>query len=475
MLVGHVGGISLISAKISEMDLLAGAAAQRTFFESGATQSYAFRVTQLRKLRDAILRHEEALFDALAADLKKGREESWVTETGMVLSELRVALRKLRRWMKPHRVGTNLVNLPSSSRIYAEPLGVVFIIAPWNYPVQLLLNPLIGAIAAGNCVTLKPSDHAPATEKVLQQLITETFPPDYISVVTGEGHEVVPALMNRFRFDHVFFTGSTAVGREVYKMAADKLVPVTLELGGKSPCIVEADASLKVAARRIAIARFSNAGQMCVAPDYLLVQAAVYDRFLALLRDTIHQFFSDNPQESDEFGKIINTRQFDRLATYLQQGEVYCGGRANRERLYIEPTILTGVNPDASVMQDEIFGPVLPVFPFTTKEEALSLIRRHPDPLAFYVYTSSRQREQDWLQAVPAGGVCVNNSAWHLTNHNLPFGGRGNSGLGRYHGRFSFETFSHLKAVMKTPAWFDPDLKYPPLRGKLSLFKKVIR
>lgn len=457
------------------MDLLAGAAAQRAFFESGATQPAAFRAEQLQKLRAAILRFEEPLYAALDADLKKSREESWVTETGMVLSELRVALRKLRRWMKPRRVGTNLVNLPSASRIHPEPLGVVFIIAPWNYPAQLLLNPLIGAIAAGNCVTLKPSDHAPATEKVLHQLITETFAPEYIRVVSGEGHEVVPALMQHFRFDHVFFTGSTAVGREIYKMAADKLVPVTLELGGKSPCVVEADANLQVAARRIAIARFSNAGQMCVAPDYLLVHADVYEKLLELLRDNLRKFFGDRPEDSAEYGKIINTRQFDRLAAYLQQGTVFCGGRTDRERLFIEPTILTGVNPGAPVMQEEIFGPVLPVFSFTKMEDALALVRRHPDPLAFYVYTSSAERERAWLQAVPAGGACVNNSAWHLTNHNLPFGGRGNSGLGRYHGRYSFEAFSHLKAVMKTPAWFDPALKYPPLKGKLSLFKKFIR
>lgn len=449
--------------------------AQRVFFESGATQSYSFRATQLQKLRAAILQYEQALHEALAADLKKGPEEAWVTETGMVLSELRVALRKLRRWMKPRRVGTNLVNLPSSSQIRPEPLGVVLIIAPWNYPVQLLLNPLIGAMAAGNCVTLKPSDHAPATEKVLFRLITETFPPEYIQVVTGEGHEVVPALMNHVRFDHVFFTGSTAVGRQIYKMAADKLVPVTLELGGKSPCVVEADANLKVAARRIAIARFSNAGQMCVAPDYLLVHAAVYEKFMELLRDTLRNFFGNRPEDSAEYGKIINTRQFDRLAAYLQQGTVFCGGRSDREKLFIEPTLLTGVQPEAPVMQEEIFGPVLPVFSFTKMEEALALVRRHPDPLAFYVYTSSSDRAQAWLQAVPAGGACVNNSAWHLTNHNLPFGGRGHSGLGRYHGRYSFETFSHLKAVMKTPAWFDPALKYPPFKGKLSLFKKIIR
>ncbi|HQX97325.1 MAG: aldehyde dehydrogenase [Chitinophagaceae bacterium] len=447
----------------------------RTFFNSGNTQSYAFRKEQLNRLKSSILKHEQDLYDALYTDLKKSPEEVWVTETGMVISELNSAIKKLSKWMKPKRVSTNLLNLPSRSRILSEPLGVVLIIAPWNYPFQLLINPLIGAIAAGNCVVLKPSEFAPATDAVMKKIIEETFPKEYILYVQGDGAAVIPEMMNNFTFDHVFYTGSTAVGKIIYKMAADKLTPVTLELGGKSPCVVESDANIKVAARRIAMTKFSNAGQMCVAPDYVLVHESVKEKFIGSMKESIENFFSSTPEESYNYGKIINAKQFDRLNNYLQQGKVAHGGRTDKEKLFIEPTLLTDVSMNADVMKDEIFGPILPIFSFNEKEEALKIIQQHPNPLSFYVYTSNSTKESDWLKAVPAGGSCVNNSSWHLTNHNLPFGGRGFSGIGNYHGHFSFDTFSHKKAVMKTPTWFDPNIKYPPFKGKLNLFKKVIR
>ena len=447
----------------------------RTFFNSGNTQSYAFRKEQLNRLKSSILKHEQDLYDALYTDLKKSPEEVWVTETGMVISELNTAIKKLSKWMKPKRVSTNLLNLPSRSRILSEPLGVVLIIAPWNYPFQLLINPLIGAIAAGNCVVLKPSEFAPATDAVMKKIIEETFPKEYILYVQGDGAAVIPEMMNNCTFDHVFYTGSTAVGKIIYKMAADKLTPVTLELGGKSPCVVESDANIKVAARRIAMTKFSNAGQMCVAPDYVLVHESVKEKFIDSMKESIENFFSSTPEESYNYGKIINAKQFDRLNNYLQQGKVAHGGRTDKEKLFIEPTLLTDVSMNADVMKDEIFGPILPIFSFNEKEEALKIIQQHPNPLSFYVYTSNSTKESDWLKAVPAGGSCVNNSSWHLTNHNLPFGGRGFSGIGNYHGHFSFDTFSHKKAVMKTPTWFDPNIKYPPFKGKLSLFKKVIR
>ena len=446
-----------------------------TFFNSGNTQSYAFRKEQLNRLKSSILKHEQDLYDALYTDLKKSPEEVWVTETGMVISELNSAIKKLSKWMKPKRVSTNLLNLPSRSRILSEPLGVVLIIAPWNYPFQLLINPLIGAIAAGNCVVLKPSEFAPATDAVMKKIIEETFPKEYILYVQGDGAAVIPEMMNNFTFDHVFYTGSTAVGKIIYKMAADKLTPVTLELGGKSPCVVESDANIKVAARRIAMTKFSNAGQMCVAPDYVLVHESVKEKFIGSMKESIENFFSSTPEESYNYGKIINAKQFDRLNNYLQQGKVAHGGRTDKEKLFIEPTLLTDVSMNADVMKDEIFGPILPIFSFNEKEEALKIIQQHPNPLSFYVYTSNSTKESDWLKAVPAGGSCVNNSSWHLTNHNLPFGGRGFSGIGNYHGHFSFDTFSHKKAVMKTPTWFDPNIKYPPFKGKLNLFKKVIR
>lgn len=447
----------------------------RNYFTSGATLSYAFRREQLKKLKAAILRHEKAIHDALHADLKKSPEESWVTETGFVVSEISAALKNLKGWMSPKRVKTNLVNLPSSSFIMKEPLGVVLIISPWNYPFQLLINPLVGAIAAGNCVVLKPSEVAPATEQAMGKMIAETFAPEYVSYVTGDGAQVVPQMMEQFRFDHIFYTGSTNVGRSIYKMAADKLVPVTLELGGKSPCVIESDANIKVAARRVAITKFSNAGQMCVAPDYVLVHASKKEAFITAVREALHDFFGNDPASNYNYGKIINEKQFHRLVKYLDQGNILYGGAHNAEQLYFEPTIIEPHSLEQPLMNDEIFGPIVPVISFNSFEEAKNIIARHPDPLAFYVFTSDSAKEKAWLRQVPFGGGCVNNASWHLTNHHLPFGGRGNSGMGRYHGKHSFDTFSHHKSIMKTPTWFDPAMKYPPFKGKLGLFKRIIR
>lgn len=447
----------------------------RQYFDSGITRPYAFRKEQLQKLKQAILQHEQDLYTALYADLKKSPEECWVTELGLVLSELDFIVKNLRRWMEPERVATNLLNLPSGSRIMREPLGVVLIIGPWNYPFQLLINPLLGAIAAGNCVVLKPSEFAPSTAAIMKRIVEENFSSDYILYAEGDGAVAVPQMMNHFVFDHVFYTGSTAIGKIIYKMAAENLVPVTLELGGKSPCVVESDANIAVAARRIAMTKFSNAGQMCVAPDYVLVHESKKDELLAALKKTIQQFFGDKAEESYNYGKIINAKQFDRIAAYLAQGTIEQGGRTDKEKLFIEPTILTNVSLDASVMRDEIFGPVLPVISYHSMAEAQQVIARHPNPLAFYVYTASAKKEKEWLESVAFGGGCVNNASWHLTNHHLPFGGRGASGTGNYHGKYSFETFSHRKAIMKTPAWFDPNIKYPPFKGKLKLFKWVIR
>lgn len=447
----------------------------RHYYDSGVTRPYKFRKEQLLHLKRALLKYEKALHEALYADLKKSPEESWVTETGFLLSEIHATLKGLHSWMEPENVGTNLVNLPSSSYIQREPLGIVLIIAPWNYPLQLLLTPLVGAIAAGNCMVLKPSEFAPATSAVMKQLILETFPREYILYMEGDGAEVVPAMMQHFRFDHVFYTGSTATGRIIYQMAAEKLTPVTLELGGKSPCVVEDDANIKVAARRIAVAKFSNAGQMCVAPDYVLVHRSVHDAFLEAMKQTLQQFFTDDPAASYNYGKIINQKQFTRLTKFLSNGHIAYGGQYDEAALYIGPTLLVQVTGDAPIMQEEIFGPLLPVIPFDSREEAKNIINRHPNPLAFYVYSSNNRKQKAWLEQVPAGGVCINNSSWHLTNHHLPFGGRGASGIGAYHGRASFETFSHRKAVMKTPVWFDPAIKYPPFKGKLKLFKWIIR
>jgi len=447
----------------------------RDYFETHQTYEYEFRRKQLLSLKSSILKHENELQDALYTDLKKSPEESWVTETGFLLAEISHTLKHLRSWMKPERVRTNLLNFPSRSFIYKEPLGVVLIVGPWNYPLQLLFTPLVGAIASGNCVVLKASEYAPATSAVMRRVIESSFSREYISYTDGDGAKDIPAMMNGFRFDHVFYTGSTQVGRIVYEMAAKQLTPVTLELGGKSPCVVEADANIKVTARRIALTKFSNAGQMCVAPDYVLVNESVKDEFTRALRENLLSFFEEDASRSYNYGRIINEKQFSRITNYIRGAKIIYGGRYDANTKYIEPTIIEDVDPVAPVMEEEIFGPVLPLIIFKSFEEAKEIIQRNPNPLAFYVFTESSSLEKKWLTEITFGGGCVNNASWHLTNFNLPFGGRGTSGIGSYHGKFSFDVFTHQKGIMRTPTWFDPSIKYPPFKGKLGLFKKLIR
>lgn len=447
----------------------------RQYFQSGVTRPLAFRLTQLKKLKQAVLAHEQEIYAALRADLNKSPEEAWVTEIGLVIKEINHTIRKLPDWMKPERKGTDLVNLPSSSFVVRDPLGTVLIIGPWNFPFMLTLLPIVGAIAAGNTMVVKPSEFAPATSTLIGKIIRETFSQEYILFREGEGAVVVPELVKDFRFDHIFYTGSTAVGKIIYKMAAEQLIPVTLELGGKGPCVVEADANIRVAARRIAVTKFSNAGQMCVSPDYLLVHESVRESFIDEFIKATRQFFGEKPEENADYVRIINHRQFDRLVKYLGEGKVLMGGGYDREKLFIAPTLLDEVSTEAQVMKEEIFGPILPLFSFKEKEKALNIIQQNPDPLCFYVFTGSETKAKEWQEAVPAGTSAINNASWQFTNHHLPFGGRGASGIGKYHGHYSFETFTHPRAVLKTPVWFDPDIKYPPMKGRLALFRKVVR
>ena len=448
----------------------------RQYFNAGHTISYEFRKKQLLLLKEMIETNEEEIFAALYADLNTSREEAYATETGLVIAEITFALKRLRKWMHPKRVKTNFLNFPSSTRIYRDPLGVVLIIGSWNYPFQLAVMPLIGAIAGGNCAVIKPSEGAPATSAILAKIFTKTFSPEYISVAEGEGSKVVPAMMESFRFDHIFYTGSGNVGKSIYQAAAKDLIPVTLELGGKSPAIVEADADMKTTARRIVLGKFVNAGQTCVAPDYILVHEAVKETLLAELKKYTEEFFGKNPAESAEYGKIINEKRFDSLLSYLNSsGKIYSGGEYNREKLFIAPTILTDISMQDSIMKEEIFGPLLPVIPFKEREEALGMIRENDKPLSFYLFSDNNESVKWWMDRVSFGGGCVNNTIWHLANPNSPFGGVGGSGIGNYHGKYSFETFTHAKPVMKTPVWFDPGMKYPPYKGKLNLLKKLIR
>jgi len=446
----------------------------RTYFLSGATQTYDFRLNQLKRLKKVVLEHEKEIYEALYADLKKTNEDAWATELGFFLSELNHTIENLKGWMQPASVPTNLLNQPSSCFTIREPLGVVCIIAPWNYPFQLLLTPLVGAIAGGNCAVLKPSEFAPATAKVMGKIIQALFPNNYILYVEGEGATVLPPMLTENRFDHIFYTGSTQVGKIIYKYAAEHLTPVTLELGGKSPAVITSDANLRIAARRIASPKYSNCGQMCIAPDYVLVPTELKDKFIEELKTAIQQFYGSNAMESEHYGKIINDRQWLRITAYLSEGEIVYGGKSDREKLFIEPTIMTGIHPNAKIMQDEIFGPILPVLTYQSNEEALAIMQQNPNPLAFYVFTENKTDEQYWLTNVPSGGACVNNATLHITNHDLPFGGRGYSGIGGYHGKSSFDTFTHLKSVLKTPTWIDPNFKYPPYTGKGWLLKKLI-
>ncbi|HET9055287.1 MAG TPA: aldehyde dehydrogenase family protein [Chitinophagaceae bacterium] len=447
----------------------------RIYFNSGETQEYSFRKRQLEAFKAALLKYEDALYEALYFDLKKTKEECWVTEHGLLMQEINYALKNLKSWMQPKRVKTSLLNLPSSSYLYPSAKGVTLIIGAWNFPLQLLLIPVVGAIAAGNCAVIKPSEFAPATATVIEKMISETFSEKFALVVQGSGASVVPNMMNSFRFDHIFYTGSIPVGKAIYQMAAKDLIPITLELGGKAPCIVENDADLAVAAKRIAVGKFTNAGQMCVCPDYVLVHEAVKDKLMELIKEATTKFYSDKPESEYGYGKIINKQRFDKLVSYLSQGSIAMGGYYDENKLFIAPTLLDKVSLDAPVMQEEIFGPILPVVSYKTTSEAVDVINRNPNPLSFYVFTSNKKKEEEWLQQIQFGTACVNNTAWQFTNHHLPFGGIGQSGIGSYHGRQTYDVFTHYKAVMKTPTWFDPSVKYPPLKGKLKLLKWVVR
>lgn len=449
--------------------------AARNFFNSGATRSYEFRKAQLQKFKQAVRENEAAINQALYQDLKKSAEETYATETGLLLAEINVTLKNLHSWMKTQRAGTDLVNLPSSSKIYRDPLGVVLIIAPWNYPLQLLLIPLVGAIAGGNCAIVKPSELAPATAAVIEKIVSATFSPEHVKAVLGDGAQLIPQMMNSFRFDHVFYTGSIPVGKIIYQLAAKDLVPVTLELGGKSPAIVEPGAHIASAARRIVLGKFLNVGQTCIAPDYLLVHASIKNELVEKMKAAIAQFYGADAAASYDYGKIINEKRFDTLTGYLNQGNIIYGGQHDKSKLFIAPTLMEEVSADAPLMKEEIFGPLLPIISFNSTEEAMQTVQRSANPLAFYLFTESAAKEKEWMEAIAFGGGCVNNADWHFTNHHLPFGGVGNSGMGAYHGKYTFNTFTRQKAVLKTPAWFDPNIKYPSFKGRLKLFKWLIR
>lgn len=444
--------------------------AQRQFFRSGKTLSLSFRHAALDKLRQSILAHEADINTALRADLNKSPSESYMCEVGMTLSELSYIKKHLNKWAKDRRVLTPLAQFHAKSYKVYQPYGVVLVMSPWNYPFMLTLDPLIGAIAAGNCCVVKPSAYSPATSAIIRTIVSECFPPEYITVVEG-GRAENQALLDQ-KFDYIFFTGGVTVGKEVMTKAAKNLTPVTLELGGKSPCIVDHTAKLDLAAKRLVFGKLLNCGQTCVAPDYLLIERSVKDEFLGYVRKWIAAMYGENALQNDGYVKMINQKHFDRVCGLIDQSKVVIGGGSDGATLKIQPTVMDNVTEEDAVMQEEIFGPVLPVLTFDTIEEAEDFVRDRPHPLALYLFTENKAVKERFLRRVSYGGGCINDTIIHLATSRLGFGGVGNSGMGSYHGKKSFETFSHEKSIVDKSTWLDLPMRYAPYSKKSD---KMIR
>ena len=445
----------------------------RDAFDSGRTRPLSWRRAQLDGMRKLLEDNSEQLLAALAADLGKPAAEGWVTDIGFTIGEIKLLQKNLRKWTRPERVSTPIVALPGSSHRVAEPLGVVAIISPWNYPIQLLLSPAAGAIAAGNSVVLKPSEIAPHTSTVITELIHRYLDPDAVQVIEGGVAETTELLAQKF--DHIFYTGNGRIGRVVMEAAAKHLTPVTLELGGKSPTIVDATANLRVAARRIAWGKFLNAGQTCIAPDYLLVDKKVASAFVGELRVAIKEFYGDDPKQSGDYARIVNSHHFNRLASMLNSGSAVIGGETDANTKYIAPTVLSDVNISAPVMQDEIFGPILPMVEIDNVAEAIAFINSKPHPLALYVFSEDDRAIDAVIERTTAGGVTVNGTILHISNPNLPFGGIGESGMGAYHGKSSIDIFQHRKPVLRKSTKVDPSIAYPPYtEKKMKLIRKAV-
>lgn len=447
---------------------------QKAFFATGKTKDISFRVKQLETLKKLLQDNEQQLIEAVHKDFKKAPFETYGTEIGLVLSELSFAIKNVESWAKPQSVSSSLVNFPSKNYMLTEPYGNVLIISPWNYPVQLAILPLVGALAAGNTAVIKPSELTPNTSSALKELINSYFEPELVDVVLGGVEE--SELLLSLPFNYIFFTGSTRVGKIIMKAAAENLTPVTLELGGKSPCIVDPSANLEVSARRIVWGKFVNAGQTCVAPDYLMVHQSIKEELTRYLKQAITQLYGEDPKQSPDYPRVINRDHFDRLSQLIDPGKVIAGGQTNPESNYIAPTIMTDVTWDDPVMQDEIFGPILPVMEYESIEECIQTINGHPRPLALYLFCSDTGIEQQVLNEVSFGGGAVNDTIAQLGNHHLSFGGVGASGFGSYHGKASFDCFSHQKSVMKKPFWPDVPIRYAPYDDlKLNLVKRVLK
>lgn len=443
---------------------------QRQFFATGKTKDVDFRIEQLKHLKSAIELNQSRIVAAVKADLNRPEFEAYFEIAS--IAEVNYAIKNLKSWVKPKKVPTSIDQFPASARIYPEPLGVVLIVGPWNYPFQLMISPLVGAIAAGNCAILKPSEIASHTSEVVADMISKTFDPAYVAAVEG-GVEISKQLLAE-KFDHIFFTGGTKIGKIVMEAAAKHLTPVTLELGGKSPCIVDSDIQIEYTAKRIAWGKFINAGQTCIAPDYLLVDKKIKPDLMSAIKTALHEFYGEDPQQSPDYSRIINQHHLKRLVEFIKDGEIVAGGQSNAEDRYISPTVIDKVSWDSPVMQDEIFGPILPVLEYDDFGEAIAQINARPKPLALYLFSKDKEKQQRVLRETSSGGLCINDTVMQVGVTTLPFGGVGDSGIGSYHGKASFDTFSHYKSVLQKSFWLDLKWRYAPYKGKLDLIKKAI-
>ena len=448
---------------------------QREYFSTGETKDINFRIEKLKKLRDVLKSEEEKIFEALKKDLMKSSFESYVTEVTMVYDEINMHIKNIKKWSKKRRVKTPLVQFPAKSFIQLEPYGVVLIIGPFNYPFMLTIDPLIGAIAAGNTAVIKPSESAPETSKILKEILEKVFDEKYVLHVNPErGKEVVEELLKE-KFDYIFFTGSATVGKIVMKAASQYLTPVTLELGGKSPCIIDKDCKLELAARRIVWGKLLNSGQTCVAPDYLYVHKDIEKEFIKKLEEEIKNQFGNNPLESEDYSKMVNEREFNRVLSYIDKEKLVFGGNYNRKTFQIEPTILKNVTWNDPVMEREIFGPIFPILLFENLDEVIRLVNSKDKPLAIYYFSEDKNKIEKVLNSTSSGGVTINDTLVHVSSSYLPFGGVGNSGMGEYHGKYSFDLFSNKKGVMNRKTFLDLKIRYAPFQNKLTIVKKIMK
>ncbi len=446
---------------------------QRAFFNEGATKDINFRIKQLKKLRKTIVDYQDKILDALYKDLRKSETEGYLTEVGFVLNDLDEAIAKTKNWARPKPVGTPLFHMKGSSYIHYDPYGVTLTISPWNYPFQLLLAPVVGAIAAGNTCILKPSEFAENTSKVIMEMVSENFDSNYLAVVEGGIPENIALLEEQF--DYIFFTGSTQVGKIVYQAAAKHLTPVTLELGGKSPCIVDKHIQLEYTAKRIVFGKLINAGQTCIAPDYILVHKDIREKLVKEIKKQITSFYGEDPSQSSDYGRIINKKHFKRLMKLMKSGDICFGGQSNEEDKYIGPTLLENVQPDDPIMKEEIFGPILPIIEFNELEEAIQFINDRPKPLALYLFSKRQSHVDKVMRQTSSGGACINDTIMHIANPNLPFGGVGPSGIGAYHSESTFKTFSHEKSVLHKSFLVDVPIRYAPYGRNSGILKMMMK